>query len=110
VANYPGGIVIKLKGEASKTNFKTIMEWCPSEENLKLAVRAIARKQKIITADNLHQLDHSVMLLGKDTRIYGSLLRELANEGFLTRGNIVYSSREICHHRYLIEWHHVEGT
>lgn len=40
--------------------FKTLMEFCPSDENLELAVRAIARKKRVITADDLHQLDFAV--------------------------------------------------
>jgi hypothetical protein len=106
----PGGINIKLKAEPSKENFKTLMEWCPSDENLKLAVRAIARKRKTITSDDLHQLDESVFRLGRDRRVYGAILKELAHQGFLKKGNYVSSSRSTCHNRPVLEWHHVEGT
>lgn len=99
----------KIQAHPSKAPFKTLMEYVPSEENLKLAIRAIARRERVITADNLHVLDHSMRLLGKDTRAYGAYLRELADEGFLKKGSIVYSERETCHGRYLCQWHSMEA-
>jgi hypothetical protein len=99
-----------IKAPESKAPFKTLFEFCPTEENLKLAIRAIARKNKIITADDLHPLDASLEKLGKDRRCYGAYLRELADEGFLRKGEYVPSSRSTCHNRPVLTWFHVEGT
>lgn len=90
--------------------FKTLMEFCPSDEKLELAVRAIARKKKIITADDLHQLDYSLHQLGYDTRKYGSVLNSIAKQGFLKKLGYVASSRGTCHHRPILQFQHVEGT
>ena len=90
--------------------FKTLMEFCPSEENLELAIRAIARKKKVFTADDLHQLDASLELLGYDRRKYGSLLKSLEKQGFIKSLGYTASSRSTCHNRPVIQWQHVEGT
>ncbi len=90
--------------------FKTLMEFCPTEENLELAVRAIARNKKRICADDLHTLDFSVNKLGRDLRVYGAILRILEQQGFLKKVGYVSSSRSACHGRPVMLYEHVEGT
>ena len=97
-----------IKAQASNSNFKTLMEFCPSDENLELAVRAIARNKKVITADNLHVLDFSLSQLGRDRRVYGSILRNLCKEGFLKPLGYVASTRDTSHHRPVMKWEYVE--
>jgi hypothetical protein len=92
------------------TAFKTLMEYCPSNENLELAVRAIARNKKIISADDLHVLDVSVAKLGLDRRVYGAVLRKLSSDGFLKKLGYVSSSRDVCHNRPVLQFQYVEGT
>lgn len=99
-----------IKAQPAKENFKTLMEFCPSDANLELAVRAIARKKKIITADDLHQLDFSMMQLGRKRQAYGGILNSLANKGFLRKLGYVPSSRSTCHNRPVLQFEHVEGT
>jgi len=99
-----------IKAQASKENFKTLMEFCPSDVNLELAVRAIARRKKIITADDLHQLDFSLLQLGRKRQAYGGILNSLANEGFLRKLSYVPSSRSMCHNRPVLQFEYVEGT
>jgi hypothetical protein len=94
----------------SKVVFKTLFEFCPSDANLELAVRAIARKKKIITADDLHQLDESLKLLGYDRRKYGSVLKSLEREGFLKKLGYVARGRCTCHYRPVLQFQHVEVT
>lgn len=97
-----------IKAPASSKPFKTLMEWCPSEENLRLAVLAIARNKKRITADDLHVLDVSVDKLGRAHQIYGSILASLGKEGKLHKLNYVASSRVACHNRPVLQWEYVE--
>ena len=99
-----------MKAKAASGNFKTLMEFCPSEANLELAVRAIARNKKLITADDLHQLDESVLRLGLKRQVYGAVLARLAKDGFLEPLGYVASSRGECHNRPVMQWRHVEGT
>jgi hypothetical protein len=98
-----------IKAQASKENFKTLMEFCPSDANLELAVRAIARRKKIITADDLHQLDFSLLQLGRKRQAYGGILNSLANEGFLRKLGYVPSNRSTCHNRPVLQFEYVEG-
>jgi hypothetical protein len=90
-------------------NFKTLMEFCPSEENLELAVRAIVRNKKVITSDDLHILDVSLEKLGKDRRIYGAVLSKLAKDGFIKKVGYVESERDTCHNRPILQWRYVKG-
>ena len=99
-----------IKAPESKQNFKTLMEYIPSDENLELAVRAIARNKHRITSDDLHVLDVSVAKLGRKRQVYGAVLSKLAKQGFLKPIGYVPSSRECCHHRPIVLWQHVEGT
>jgi hypothetical protein len=94
----------------ARAPFKTLMEYIPSDENLELAVRAIARNKKIITADDLHILDTSVAKLGRERQVYGAVLAKLSKEGFLNKIGYIASSRDECHNRPVMQWEHVEGT
>jgi hypothetical protein len=87
--------------------FKTLMEFCPSDANLELAVRAIARKKKVITADDLHQLDFALEELGRKRQVYGGMLASLVEQGFLRKGQYVASSRRECHHRPVLQFYYV---
>ena len=98
-----------IKAEASKVPFKTLMEFCPSDENLELAVRAIARNKKVICADDLHVLDASVAKLGREKQVYGAVLVKLAKDGFLEKVGYVPSSRSACHNRPILQWRYLEG-
>jgi hypothetical protein len=98
-----------IKAPESKVPFKTLMEFCPSEENLELAVRAIARNKKRITADDLHVLDQSVLHLGRKRQVYGAVLAKLAKDGFLIKVGYVPSARMVCHNRPVMLWETVEG-
>lgn len=91
-----------IKASASKAPFKTLMEFCPTEENLRLAVLAIARNKGRITADDCHVLDESVLKLGRKRQVYGSVLKGLADEGYLRKIGYVPSSRETCHYRPIV--------
>ena len=97
-----------IKAKNSSAPFKTLMEWCPSEENLRLAVLAIARNKGRITADDCHVLDHSVMLLGRHRQVYGPVLNGLANEGYLRKLGYVASSRDACHNRPVLQFEFVD--
>jgi hypothetical protein len=97
-----------IKAKASSSNFKTLMEFCPSDENLELAVRAIARKLRVFTADDLHVLDVSLAKLGKDRRIYGAVLSKLSKDGFIEKIGYVESSRDMCHNRPVVQWRCLE--
>jgi hypothetical protein len=88
--------------------FKTLMEFCPSDENLELAVRAIARNLKVFSADDLHVLDLSVEKLGRDKRVYGAILSQLVKDGFIRKIGYVASSRETCHNRPVLQFEYVE--
>jgi hypothetical protein len=96
------------KTKEAPENFRTLFEFSPTEENLKLAIRAIARRKGVITADDLHQLDYSLCKLGKDRRCYGANLRSLADEGFLKKLDWVSSSRTTCHNRPILQWESLE--
>jgi hypothetical protein len=98
-----------IKAPESKAPFKTLMEYIPSDENLELAIRAIARNKKIITADDLHVLDVSVARLGRERQVYGAVLAKLAKAGFLEKLGYVPSERSECHNRPLLQWRSVEG-
>ncbi len=93
-----------IKASASKTPFKTLMEFCPTEENLRLAVLAIARNKGKITADDCHVLDASVLKLGRKNQVYGPILNGLAKEGYLSKVGYVPSSRETCHNRPIVQF------
>jgi hypothetical protein len=97
-----------IKATESKTPFKTLMEFCPSDENLELAVRAIARKLKVFSADDLHVLDVSVAKLGRERQVYGAVLAKLAKGGFLSKVGYIPSSREACHNRPILQWRCME--
>jgi hypothetical protein len=99
-----------LTNKESKAPFKTLMEFCPSDENLELAIRAIARNKKRITADDLHVLDVSVAKLGRKKQVYGAELAKLCKDGFLKKVGYIPSSRDVCHNRPVMLWEHVEGT
>jgi hypothetical protein len=99
-----------VKAPESKTPFKTLFEFCQSDENLELAVRAIARNKKVISADDLHVLDFSVEKLGRQRQVYGSILAKLVRDGFLRKKGYVPSSRDVCHNRPILLFEHVEGT
>lgn len=98
-----------IKAPASNAPFKTLMEFCPSDENLELAVRAIARSKKVITADDLHVLDFSVEKLGRKRQVYGAVLAKLGKDGFLKKLSYVPSSRSTCHNRPVLQFQYVEG-
>ena len=97
-----------LKATESKTPFKTLMEFCPSDENLELAVRAIARRLKILSADDLHVLDVSVAKLGRERQVYGAVLAKLSKDGFLSKVGYIPSSRAACHNRPIMQWRCME--
>ena len=99
-----------MKAKPSSKPYMTLFDYCPTEENLKEEIRKRARRLKTISSDNLHDLDYSVKLLGRDTRIYGALLKAIAMEGLLVKGKYVPSERHACHGRPIIEWIYVEGT
>jgi hypothetical protein len=98
----------KIKSQESKVPFKTLMEFCPSEQNLELAVRAIARNKGVITADDLHVLDFSVNKLGRNRQVYGAVLAGLVKQGFLEKVGYVSSSRDVCHHRPILQFRCLE--
>jgi hypothetical protein len=102
--------LMKVNSKPSSKPYKTLFDWCPTEENLKEEIRKRARRLKVISSDNLHDLDYSVKLLGRDTRIYGALLKAIASEGMLKKGDYIPSEREECHGRPIIQWIYVEGT
>jgi len=102
-----GGEMVVNQAIASKAPFKTLMEFCPSDENLRLAILAIARNKRLITADVCHVLDYSVMQLGRHRQVYGPILNGLANEGYLRKVGYVPSSRGVCHHRPVLQWSYV---
>src|SRR4030043_1199216 len=93
-----------IKAPVSKVPFKTLMEYCPSEANLELAVRAIARSKGVFTADDLHVLDVSVARLGRKRQVYGAVLANLGREGFLEKVGYVASGRDTCHNRPVLQW------
>lgn len=99
----------KVTGQPSKTPFKTLMEYCPSDANLELAVRAIAKNKRVICADDLHVLDVSVAKLGRKNQVYGAVLAKLARDGFLRKKGYVCSSRDTCHNRPVMLWECTEG-
>jgi uncharacterized protein YfkK (UPF0435 family) len=84
------------------------MEYCPSDENLELAVRAIARKLKVFSADDLHVLDFSVEKLGRNRSVYGSILRNLCNQGFIRKRGYILSERSVSHNRPILQWECLE--
>lgn len=90
--------------QLSSNNFKTLMEFCPTDENLELAVRAIARHLKIFSADDLHVLDVSVAKLGREKQVYGAVLNKLSKDGFIKKIGYISSSRTTCHNRPVLQW------
>jgi uncharacterized membrane protein YqiK len=84
--------------------FKTLMEYVQSDENLELAVRAIARHLKIFSADDLHVLDVSVAKLGRKNQVYGAVLNKLSKDGFIIKNGYINSSRDTCHNRPILQW------
>ena len=97
-----------IKAPESRIPFKTLFEFCETEENIELAVRAIARNKRIISADDLHVLDHSTWKLGRRNQVYGAVLSKLAKEGFLRKLGYIPSSRETCHNRPILQWECME--
>ncbi len=90
--------------------YLTLFDFCPCEANLKEEIRKRAKRLGVISSDDLHDLDYSVKLMGRDTRIYGAELRSLAEEGFLKKNGYVPSEREQCHGRPIVQWLYVGGT
>lgn len=92
------------KAKPKSKPYLTLFDFCPTEQNLELAVIAIARNKGKITADDLHVLDHSTLRLGRKNQVYGSVLSNLVKMGYLRKLGYVPSSRETCHNRPVLEF------
>ena len=90
-------------------HYKTLLEYCPYDINLELEVLRIARQLKLFTADDLHILDPSLDRLDLDRRVYGSILRTLADQGKIKFRSYVPSERQTCHNRPVGQWEFIHG-
>ncbi len=98
---------MKVNAKASSQPFKTLFEFVQTDENLELAVIAIARNKKVITADDLHILDYSTLRLGRKNQVYGAVLAHLVQMGYLRKLGYVASSRTECHNRPVLQFEFV---